>query len=525
MSTNSPIQSLHFVWFIILIWFGLVGNSSQTMASISQIIWPNQSPNDTMHPAIRLNLIGQNQSVANAFVTADSPQQADEDLINSVMINPEDIQFIVPNQPDQIGERVVEQIREQLGSRPISLGELKNKNMSFTLEMPGIQMNRTVHTNISDQTIVRRQHGQYQMPLPIPAKPFVMQTYMKKPNKMPVEHVYVVANSPKAATFSNYTSVPAPVPAYPPSVNAHASYASYPSPPINSYLAPLPTANYSADQSSLNSKPTTTTTTIYSSLPPVHSNTSHSKIVNQKPNAGGHVYVVANNNPPPPPPPPPASYTNAQAAQLNTSSSYTQQQPATPKIYTTNLPPLLKPKTDYASYLSQTGSASYVNPNNQPKVIYRYIEVCNGKPHNYNVRQDSQESAEALYNGYSKLSAVQSQLEHLKQMVQYYQSLIPQLNSYAQQYATVGAAAVMNPYEAIGRLPQYPTTVSIPSTRYGVPPQQAAAASYSSSYPAAYSTPTTETHDGGNVKMSYYAVEETYKTDNSSAIPAEMAIY
>lgn len=86
-----------------------------------------------MHPAIRLNLIGQNQSVANAFVTADSPQQADEDLLNSVMINPEDIQFIVPNQPDQIGERVVEQIREQLGSRPISLGELKNKNMSFTL--------------------------------------------------------------------------------------------------------------------------------------------------------------------------------------------------------------------------------------------------------------------------------------------------------------------------------------------------------------------------------------------------------
>lgn len=152
-------------------------------------------------------------------------------------------------------------------------------------------MNRTVQTNISDETILRRrQQGQYHPDVQM-AKPFVVQSFMKKPNKTPpVEHVQVLANN--APTYYS---------------------AAYP-----------PPSNYTQ----LVSRPKTYNGTIVNGKPTLYLN--------------------------------------------GTPYNYERPIPVPTKVYSTaNVPPLLKPKTDYASYLSQTGSASYVNPNNQPKVIYR----------------------------------------------------------------------------------------------------------------------------------------------------------
>ena len=226
--------------------------------------------------------------------------------------------------------------------------------------MPGIQMNRTVETNISDQTIVRRRQGQYQLPsapTPIPmanARPFVVQTYMKKPNpnSRPVENVRVMA---KPMTYMNYTAPAAAQAPYPLPVTSN-SYRPLPPPP-------LPMKNYSTPQVPLPlSSPSAT---VYSGQIANYSTTTTTG-QQQSPNLTSYMTYGS--------PKPVQQVNNTGAGQYNTQPpliSY--ERPKIPmRIYATNVPPLLQPKTDYSAYQSQTNSASYVNPtNNEPKIIYR----------------------------------------------------------------------------------------------------------------------------------------------------------
>lgn len=78
-----------------------------------------------------MNFVGANKSLVDTFSTLEKID--DSNLLNQIRFNPGDIEFIVPNQPKNLGDKIVEQIREQLGNQPITLGELKNRNLSFTL--------------------------------------------------------------------------------------------------------------------------------------------------------------------------------------------------------------------------------------------------------------------------------------------------------------------------------------------------------------------------------------------------------
>lgn len=59
-------------------------------------------------------------------------QPLSNDAMKNIMINPQDIQYVAPDLPNDVGQKIIDQLRQQLGNAPISLGELQNRNISFT---------------------------------------------------------------------------------------------------------------------------------------------------------------------------------------------------------------------------------------------------------------------------------------------------------------------------------------------------------------------------------------------------------
>ena len=72
--------------------------------------------------------------------------------LDDIRINPQDIQFTVPNLPDSVGLKIIEQIQAQLGTVPITLGELNKKFVTFTAEVPGLMINRTIVANLVENS-------------------------------------------------------------------------------------------------------------------------------------------------------------------------------------------------------------------------------------------------------------------------------------------------------------------------------------------------------------------------------------
>ncbi|KAJ6224713.1 hypothetical protein RDWZM_003258 [Blomia tropicalis] len=73
--------------------------------------------------------------------------------IQDLQINPADIQFSVPDMPDSVSAQIIEQIRKQLGNTPVTIGELNNKFVNFAANVPGVLINRTMLTNVEEQTV------------------------------------------------------------------------------------------------------------------------------------------------------------------------------------------------------------------------------------------------------------------------------------------------------------------------------------------------------------------------------------
>lgn len=129
---------------------------------------------------------------------------------------------------------------------------------------------------------------------------------------------------------------------------------------------------------------------------------------------------------------------------------------------------------------------------------------------------------QALQNSYSQYSNVQSrledsldQVEQLKAMVRYYQSLVPTLNQYAQEYSNVASLLSSNPYDQI-TLPQYPQLPQFNPPAYTKTIQPEYSSYYqTTNQPAKPNGSNGYVYDDGKIKISYNSVEETFKTNSS----------
>lgn len=149
------------------------------------------------------------------------------------------------------------------------------------------------------------------------------------------------------------------------------------------------------------------------------------------------------------------------------------------------------------------------------------------------MHKNAQTLNQALQNSYSQYSNVQSRLENsldqveqLKAMVRYYQSLVPTLNQYAQEYANVASLLSSNPYNQVS-LPQYPQLPQfnapvnvVPYTTTLYPEQSSYQQTANQQATIKPNGPNGYVYNDGKIKISYNSVEETFKTNSS--MPLEL---
>ncbi|KAI7685919.1 hypothetical protein SSS_08055 [Sarcoptes scabiei] len=552
---------------LLAIVLALIRNSS-AIQGWTDFIWGTQTniSNDSIQttnndPTIKLNFVGANKSLVDTFSTLEKID--DSNLLNQIRFNPGDIEFIVPNQPKNLGDKIVEQIREQLGNQPITLGELKNRNLSFTLEMPGVQFNRTVQTEINEDTVIQRRNNGNEFKRMSP-KSYVVQSYMDslpKPSMLtqPIAFVPDPRAQSYAAPLSNVYQPPSPEKkiALPATLSTPTVNVTFQQPNTRTYLAtatispkpimampyviatntikPNDSSSYNSISISNQTSPTLINSTQAVPIVPVQITNSPAKgLISGE----GTIYKMLSSAPssnysmpanvqlqqstqnivPPksessitpaevlPQPVPVVSYQPMQS--IPTPLLPAPQINSKPTVYLAPPPPLLAPKADYSAYLNQASSTQPM-PAQKPQIVYRYIEICNGRAENpmNDMHSNLNPNYQTVQNGLTKNYNLQDQLENslmqleqLKMLVAYYQSLVPALKEYGEKQLDVAANIMANPLQSIQR----PLFGGVPKPESPIP--------QSDIY---YRSPeiSKTIYDGGNIKVSYESVEETFKTD------------